>query len=54
MLPAAQVTVQQQQLHPTTMVLLVLRYPSREQPWPLQPAACAGQTQSPFSALLLG
>lgn len=54
MLLAAKVTAQQQ-LHPTAMVLLLLRYPShpsREQPRPLWPAAC--QTLSPFLALLLG
>lgn len=57
MLPAAQVTAQQQ-LYPTAMVLLFLRFPSphlsREQHRPLWPAACRGQTLSPFLALLLG
>lgn len=57
MLPAAQVTAQQQ-LHPTAMVLLLLRYPSphlsREQHRSLRPAACQGQTLSLFLVLLLG
>lgn len=57
MLPAAQVTAQQH-LHPATMVLLLLRYPSphpiRELHSPFQPAACWNLASSSFLALLPG